>query len=140
MILGVNPYLRFDGNAKEAVKFYENALEAENMGVSTFGEMPENPEFPLSEEMKERVMHAQLKVGNTLLMISDSIPGHPYQTGTQVDVALLLNDVEKTKEVFEKLQEGGEVVMPLGEVPWSPAYGQIKDKFGITWQITTMVE
>lgn len=138
MILGVHAYLRMNGNGKEAVKFYENALGAEVLGVQTYGDLPENPEFTLPAEAKDRVVHAQLKVGSTFLMLSDTFPGQPYETGSQVDVAITLNDVETSKEVFEKLQEGGEVIMPLQETPWSPSYGQIKDKFGVTWQISTL--
>jgi PhnB protein len=140
MILGVHAYLRMNGNGKEAVKFYENALEAEVLGVQTYGELPENPEFTLPEEAKDRVVHAQLRVGNTFLMLSDTFPGQPFQTGSQVDVAITLNDIEKSKEVFGKLLDGGEVIMPIQETPWSPSYGQVKDKFGITWQISTIVE
>jgi PhnB protein len=140
MILGVHAYLRMNGNGREAVKFYENALEAEVLGVQTYGELPENPEFTLPDEAKDRVVHAQLQVGNTFLMLSDTFPGQPFQTGSQVDVAITLNDIEKSKEVFGKLQDGGEVIMPMQETPWSPSYGQVKDKFGITWQISTIVE
>ncbi|MBP3041305.1 VOC family protein [Bacillaceae bacterium Marseille-Q3522] len=140
MILGVHAYLRMNGNGKEAVKFYENALDAEVMGVQTYGELPENPEFPLPDEAKDLVVHAQLRVGNTYLMLSDTFPGEPYQLGSQVDVAITLNDVEKSNEVFGKLQEGGEVIVPLQETPWSPSYGQVRDKFGIAWQISTIAE
>lgn len=140
MILGVHAYLRLNGNGKEAVKFYENALEAEVLGVQTYGELPENPGFPLPEDAKDRVLHANLRVGNTFLMLSDTFPGQPFEPGSQVDVAITLNDAEKTKEVFEKLQDGGEVTMPLQQTPWSPSYGQVKDKFGISWQISTIVE
>lgn len=137
MILGVHAYLKMNGNGKEAVNFYENALGAENLGVQTYGDFPENPEFPLPEEAKDRVVHAQLKINNTFLMISDTFPGQPFATGSQVDVAVLLNDVEESKQVYVKLQEGGEVIMPLQKTPWSPSYGQVKDKFGIIWQIST---
>lgn len=57
MILGVHPYLRTNG--KEAVKYYEHALEAKVLGVQTYEDLPENPEFPLSEEMKKLLsMHS----------------------------------------------------------------------------------
>ncbi|MDM5190319.1 VOC family protein [Bacillus sp. DX4.1] len=139
MILGINPYLVLNGNGQEAVKFYENALDAKVEIIQTFGEIPENPEYPISDEAKDRILHAHLKVGNTDLMISDTFPGQPYETGSQVTIAIRISDVEKAKEVFGKLQDGGQVVMPLQETFWSPSYGQVKDKFGIEWQISTLV-
>lgn len=140
MILGAYAYLRTNGNGKEAVEFYKNTLEAEVLSIQTYGEFPANPEFPLPEEAKDRVVHAQLKVGTTFLMLSDTFPGQPYETGAQVDVAILIDDVEQTKSVYEKLLEGGTVVMPLQETPWSPSYGQVKDKYGVVWQISAQIE
>ncbi|MEH7458305.1 VOC family protein [Bacillus sp. JJ1127] len=137
MILGINPYLVLDGNGQEAVKFYEEALDAKIEVIQTFGEMPENPEFLIPEEVKSRILHAHLKVGDTDLMISDTFPGKAHEIGFQVTIAIRTSDAEKSKEVFEKLKEGGEVLMPLQETFWSPAYGQVKDKFNIEWQITT---
>ncbi|ERI11058.1 VOC family protein [Aneurinibacillus aneurinilyticus] len=139
MILGIYPYLVLDGNGQEAVKFYENALDAKILGLQTFGEMPENPDYPIPVEAKNRVLNAHLKVGNTDLMLSDTFPGQPYQIGSQVTVAITISDVEKSREVFGKLQEGGQIIMPLQETFWSPSYGQVTDKFGVTWQISTQV-
>lgn len=123
---------------KKQFKFYEQALEAQVVGVQTFGEMPENPEFSLPAEAKDRVMHAHLKIGNTDLMISDTFPGQPHQLGTQVTIAIAVSDVEKSKEIFGKLEDGGKVEMPLQETFWSPSYGTITDKFGITWHVSTL--
>lgn len=137
---GVYPYIILNGNGKEAIKFYEQALEAEVLGISTYGELPQSPDYPLPEEAKDLIVHANLKIGESYLMISDEFPGQPYVLGNQVNVALILKDRNKTKELFAKLQEGGEVIMPLQETPWSPAYGQIKDKFNITWQVSIVEE
>lgn len=137
---GVYPYIILNGNGKEAIKFYEQALEAEVLGISTYGELPQSPDYPLPEEAKDLIVHANLKIDESYLMISDEFPGQPYVLGNQVNVALILKDRNKTKELFAKLQEGGEVIMPLQETPWSPAYGQIKDKFNITWQVSTVEE
>jgi len=138
MILGINPYLVLNGDGQEAVKFYENALDAKVVSVAAFGDMPANPEFPIPEEAKNRIMHAHLKINNTDLMISDTFPGQPKETaGSQVSIAVSIENVEKSKEVFEKLQDGGHIIMPLQETFWSPSYGQLTDKFGITWQVTT---
>lgn len=138
MILGINPYLVLDGNGQEAVKFYEHALDAKVEVIQTFGEMPETPGFTVPDEVKERVLHAHLKVGNTDLMISDTFPGKPHEIGSQVTIAIRLSDAEKAKEVFGKLQDGGQVIMPIQETFWSPAYGQVKDKFNVEWQVTTI--
>ncbi|KKI92007.1 3-demethylubiquinone-9 3-methyltransferase [Bacillus sp. SA1-12] len=139
MILGVNPYLVTNGDGKEAVAFYQKALGAELISMQTFGEMPENPEFPIPPEAKDRVLHAYLKVGNTDLMLSDTFPGQPYQIGSQLNIAVIINDIEESKEVFQKLQDGGKVEMPLQETFWSPSYGSVTDKYGVTWQVSTQL-
>lgn len=137
MILGVHPYLILNGNGKEAVEFYKHALDAEVLALSTYGEFSADEEFKLPEEAKDLIVHANLKIGNTFLMISDNFPTEPYEQGSQVDVAVLLKDGNKAREVYEKLQQGGEVIMELQETPWSPTYGQVRDKFGVKWQIST---
>ncbi len=138
MIVGLYPYLVTNGNGQEAVKFYEKALNAKVLSVQTFGDQPENPEYPVPAEAKDRVMNAHLKVGDHDLMLSDTFPGMPYETGDQVTVAITIDSVETSKEVFEKLKDGGQVIMELQETFWSPSYGQLKDKFGVTWQISTL--
>jgi len=137
MTLRMNPYLVMDGNAREAIQFYEKALGAKVIGIQTFGEMPENPEFPLPAEAKDRIAHALLKVGETDLMFSDTFPGQPLHKGNHVTICITTNDTQKSKEIFEALQEGGQVGMPLQETFWSPAYGIVTDKFGVTFHITT---
>ncbi|ADC51417.1 hypothetical protein BpOF4_16870 [Alkalihalophilus pseudofirmus OF4] len=140
MIKALAPYIVTNGNGHEAVEFYKHAFDAELIGVQTFGDMPPNPEYSLPEEAKDRVMHAALQVGDTRLMISDTFPGQPYELGSQVTIAMILTDVEKSKDVFSKLSDGGNVTMELQETFWSPSYGQVTDKFGVSWQITTEVE
>lgn len=141
MIKTIYPYLTMDGNAKEAITFYENALDAEVLAVQTFADM-KGP-MPIPDEAKDRILNAQLKVGDTFLMLSDTFPDpnrKPFEAGSQVTIALILNSVEKSKEVFKKLEDGGTVTMPLQETFWSPSYGQVKDKFGISWQVSTELE
>lgn len=137
MIIGVHVYLKMNGNGQEAVEFYRDVFEAEVVGVRTFDELPENPAFTIPEEAKNRVLHAHLNIGNTELLLSDTFPGQTVEAGTNMDACVTLQNAEKAKEVFEKLQADGEILMPLAPTDWSPAYGQVKDKFGITWQIST---
>lgn len=137
MTMRLSPYLMMNGNAKEAIQFYEKALDGKVLFNQTFGEMPEDPEFPLPEEAKELVGHAMIKVGETDLMFSDTFPGQNSQIGDQVTICLSTNDIEKSNRIFESLQQDGQVKMPLQETFFSPAYGIVTDKFGITFQIYT---
>ncbi|AUM65000.1 VOC family protein [Brevibacillus laterosporus] len=137
MTLKLIPYLVMDGNAKEAIQFYEKALHAKVLFNQTFGEMPENPEFPIPANAKDRVAHAMVKVGETDLMFSDTFPGQPHQKGNQVTICIATSNKEESTQIYEALQEGGQVNMPLQETHFSPAYGIITDKFGVTFQIYT---
>ncbi|MEH7440278.1 VOC family protein [Neobacillus drentensis] len=137
MTVRLIPYLVMDGNAKEAIQFYEKALDAQVLFSQSFGEMPENPEYPLPPEAKDRISHATIKVGETDVMLSDTFAGQPHQIGTQVTICISTNDAEKSKKFFEALKEDGQVGMPLQETFFSPAYGIVTDKFGVTFQIFT---
>lgn len=139
MILGIHPYIVTDGRGKEAVKFYQKAVDAQVLQVKTFGDVSANPDFPAPVEMKHRIINAHLKVGESDLMISDTFTGQTLSLGDQVTISLATTNVEKTREVFASLQEEGQVIMALEETFWSPLYGQVKDKFGVTWQVTTFV-
>ncbi|WP_246944838.1 VOC family protein [Bacillus pinisoli] len=131
------PYLVMNGNAKEAIEFYKNALNAEVGFVQTFGEMPDNPDYPLPEDAKQRISHATIKVGETELMLSDTFPGQPHQSGNQVTICISTNDAEQSKAMFDELSNGGTVTMPLQETFFSPAYGGVIDKYGVSFQVYT---
>ncbi|WDM23703.1 VOC family protein [Paenibacillus polymyxa] len=131
------PYITMDGNAKEAIEFYKEALDAQLLFIQTFGEMPENPDFPIPAEVKERVGHATLKVGETELMFSDTFPGSPFSSGNQVSICITTDSVEQAQKMFDALQQGGQVGMPLQKTHFSPAYGNVTDKFGVTFQMFT---
>jgi PhnB protein len=137
MTLRLNPYLVMDGNAREAIQFYQKALDAKVLFSQTFGEMPENPDSPLPADAKERVGHAMIKVGETDLMFSDTFPGQPVQSGNQVSICITTDDADQARKMFEALKQDGQVTMPLQETFFSPAYGSVTDKFGINFQIFT---
>lgn len=137
MTVRLIPYLVMNGNAKEAIQFYQKALDAQVLFSQSFGEMPENPEFPLPAEAKDLVSHATIKVGETEVMFSDTFPGQPHQIGNQVTICISTNDADQAHRIFEALQEGGQVTMPLQETFFSPAYGNLTDKFGVSFQIFT---
>ncbi|WP_445491196.1 VOC family protein [Niallia sp. 03133] len=137
MTVRLIPYLVMNGNAKEAIQFYEKALNAQVLFSQSFGEMPANPEFPLPEDAKNLVSHATIKVGETELMFSDTFPGQPHQSGNQVTICISTDDADKARQMFDALQQEGQVGMPLQETFFSPAYGTVTDKFGVNFQVFT---
>lgn len=137
MALRLIPYFVMNGNAKEAIQFYEQTLGAKVLFSQSFGEMPENPEFPLPPEAKNLISHATIKIGETDLMFSDTWPGEPHQSGNQVTICISTDDAEAARKMFDALAQGGQVTMPLQETFFSPAYGNVIDKFGITFQLFT---
>jgi PhnB protein len=134
--MAINVYLNFNGNTREAIEFYEQAFGTEKTQIMTFGDAPQSPSHSLPEEAKNLVMHAQLNIGGSVVMFSDTFPGMPFTVGNNVTLAIMSNDIDKIKSYFEKLKEGGKVGMELQETFWSKCYGQVTDKFGIIWQLS----
>ncbi|EDL66520.1 VOC family protein [Bacillus sp. SG-1] len=140
MSISLNPYLFFDGNAREAVHFYEKALGGKVMGIMTYGEGPDNPDYPLSDDMKNRIMHAHLKVGEGDLMFSDTYEGMPYQPGNSIQIAIQPKEEARAKEIFAALEDGGQVVIPLHKTDFSPLYGMVTDKFGVSFNVNVPMD
>ncbi|GGP16539.1 VOC family protein [Oceanobacillus neutriphilus] len=134
-------YLQFNGEAEEAIAFYEKAFQAKSVKVK-FGAFGQNPEYPLSEEEQNMIMESCLEFSGNTLMISDVLPSMQALTGevtkgSTVLISIIDADPEMNKQCFEKLSEGGTVVMPLSSVPWSVSFGMLIDKFGVMWKFNS---
>ncbi|MFE0505348.1 VOC family protein [Peribacillus butanolivorans] len=133
--MSVDVYINFNGNCREAVEFYAHVFGTETPQIMTFGETPPNPEFPLPDEAKNLVMHTRLNIEGSNVMFSDVFPGMPFVEGNNISLAVVNKNMDEIKSIFNKLKEGGTVVMDLQETFWSKLYGQVTDKFGIIWQL-----
>ncbi|MFB6802695.1 VOC family protein [Peribacillus butanolivorans] len=133
--MSVDVYINFNGNCREAVEFYAQVFGTETPQIMTFGETPPNPEFPLPDEAKNLVMHTRLNIEGSNVMFSDVFPGMPFVEGNNISLAVVNKNIDEIKSIFNKLKEGGTVVMDLQETFWSKLYGQVTDKFGIIWQL-----
>lgn len=131
------PYLQLNGKTKKAIAFYEQVFHAENLGVTTYSEMPPDMDSSFPEDAKDLVAQATLRIGESILMLADTFPGQPSEEGSRVIICVLFDDADEARKVFEALQENGEVLMPLTETEFSPAFGVIKDKFGVWFQFYT---
>ena len=134
--MAIDVYLNFNGNCREAVEFYAKAFGVEKQQITSFGDMPPNPKFPLPEEAKNLVMHTRLILSGSKVMLSDVFPGMPFVEGNNISLAIVSKNIEEIKAIFSKLKEGGIVNMDLQKTFWSKCYGNLTDKFGIKWQIS----
>lgn len=125
----------FNGDCRQAVEFYGQVFGSEAQ-IMSFGDAPPNPEFPLPEEAKNLVMHAELMISGSRVMFSDSFPGRPFVKGNNIELTVVSTDMDEVKSVFNMLKEGGKVEMELQETFWSKCYGKLTDKFGIEWQVS----
>jgi PhnB protein len=131
----VEPYLFFDGRCEEAIEFYRKALGAEVTMLMRYKESPEPPPpgmIPPGSENK--VMHSNLRIGETMVMASDgNCQGKPSFQGFSLSVTAP-NEAE-AKRMFAALADGGQVQMPLGKTFFSPCFGMVADRFGVSWMI-----
>jgi PhnB protein len=127
-IQAATPYLILTGKADQAIEFYQHALKASTEALVRFGEMGNCP-----EAHRNLVMHAALRVGKALLMLSDGRPDGPSAPGGAVHVALELDDADELKRVFDALSVGGQVIQPIIDAPWGGFFGAVDDRFGIGW-------
>ncbi|MQM23980.1 VOC family protein [Glycomyces albidus] len=132
----LNPYVSFNGNAREAMEFYQSVLGGD-LKVMTFGEsgVPDAP--------PEQVMHAQLTSADGFtVMASDTPPGMPYQPGQNISISISgePGDAATLRRYFEGLSEGGSVNIPLEKQMWGDEFGALVDRFGIGWMVDIATE
>ena len=134
--MAVDVYINFRGNCRAAVEFYAEVFGTDKPKIMIFGDAPPNPEFALSEETKNLVMHTQLNIKGTNIMFSDTPTDMPFISGNNISLVIGSKDIEEIKSLFNMLKEGGNVMMDLQETFWSKSYGYLTDKFGIQWQLS----
>ncbi|MGN7478636.1 VOC family protein [Solibacillus silvestris] len=131
------PYFVLNGRAKEAVDLYAKLFNAKNVTISTFGDLPPDPNHPIPNEAKDLVMNALVELQEGQMMFSDTFPGSPLVTvGDNVTISYVSKDEQEIRSIFEGLKDGGKVIMDLQETFWSKCYGQVTDKFGVLWQLS----
>jgi PhnB protein len=132
MAIRINPYLNFDASAEKAIKVYEKALGAKVEHLMRFGDAGEMG-HPMPAEHKDRVMHAQLRIGDGVIMMSDCPPGGTLAHGNSTHVSIHFEDPNDMAKKFEALAEGGNVAVPLQDMFWGAKFGMLTDAFGISW-------
>jgi PhnB protein len=128
----VHPYLFFDGRCDEALDLYRRALGAEVTALMRFKEGPDQSAVPPG--LGEKVMHSSFRIGDTELFASDGhAKGQPTFQG--ISLSLTVADAGDAERKFNALADGGKVQMPLAKTFFSPRFGMVADRFGVSWMI-----
>jgi PhnB protein len=124
----MNGYLNFDGDTRDAMKFYQRCLGGELL-LSPFSEV----KMDVPPEAKDRIVHSKLTAGSFTLMASDLLPGMPFQKGTNFHICLSCESGEETERLYNALGEKGKVTMALQDMFWGARFGMVVDQFGVSW-------
>ncbi|HKS98118.1 MAG TPA: VOC family protein [Rugosimonospora sp.] len=126
----LNPYLNFPGTARDAMEYYQ-AVFGGDLRVTTFGEFGNQ-----EPGVADKVMHAMLETDRGFtLMASDLAPGMPHAPGNNITISISGEDGDDLHGYWDKLTDGGQVVMPLDKQAWGDEFGMCADKFGIPWMV-----
>jgi len=137
----IQPYLIFNGRCEEALTFYKNAVDAEELMLMRYKDSPEPlPPGMVPPESEDKIMHVSFRIGESIVMASDGdcaeqpgASGQPEFLG--VSLSLSVATEAEAKRYFAALAEGGQVQMPLEKTFWSPCFGTLCDRFGVSWMV-----
>ncbi|MFI7675665.1 VOC family protein [Actinophytocola sp. NPDC049390] len=131
----LNPYISFDGNAKQAMEFYEQVFGG-TLTLNTYGDIDHSGQAP----NPDAIMHGMLetKSGYTI-MAADNAPGQPFNPGDNITVCLSGDDADELHGYWDKLADGGTVSVPLEKQMWGDEFGMCVDRFGVGWMVNISV-
>ena len=130
--LEMMPYLSFQGNCEEALRYYSEILDGQIEIVSRY----DNPAMNAPEDYRNKILHARFSFGKYTLFASDVMPKkQDEQMGSNIALSLGLHDEEIAKDIFDRLSAGGEIHIPFKKQFWGDWHGNFKDRFGIRWMV-----
>lgn len=128
------PYLAFNGNCAEAMRYYEKVFGGKIKVMMSGAQAPVAAQVP--KEFADRILNCQLELpGGNFLYGGDAPPHAPYEGVKGVTITLNYNSVDEAEAMFNTLVEGGKVTMPFATTFWAKKFGMLVDKFGVSWAI-----
>ncbi|TDD92802.1 VOC family protein [Saccharopolyspora karakumensis] len=132
MAAKLNPYLQFNGDARQALEFYQSVLGGE-LTLNTYGQFGQ-----ADGPSADKIMHGNLitQLGFTL-MAADAPPDMATQPGSNFSISISgeAADADALRGYFVKLAEGGQVHVPLEKQMWGDEFGMCTDRHGINWMV-----
>ena len=125
----LNPYLNFNGNARQALEFYASVFGG-TPTLSTFADLgaKDSPDA-------DRIMHGMLETpAGYTIMAADVTSEMEYQPPAGISVSLSGDD-DTLHDYWDKLSAGGTTTMPLQKQVWGDEFGMCVDQFGVPWLV-----
>ena len=127
----LNPYLNFNGTARQALEFYHGVFGGE-LTLSTFGEMG----AAADASDADKIMHGQLETAAGYTIMAADVPSHmEFHPPAGFSVSLSGDDGDALRGYFEQPSAGGSVSMPMQKQVWGDEFGMCVDQFGIDWLV-----
>ncbi|MCM3289005.1 VOC family protein [Paenibacillus sp. MER 180] len=138
--LEVAIFLSMNGQAREAIHFYKQHLNAKELLVVTYQDMAKrDSSITLTEDNKSHITHSVLSIGRTKIMIAEETmnPGEAYTVGNNTSLCIQSADLEEVERFYASLitDKRVRIIVPLSSNIFSKAYGIIEDPFGIHIQL-----
>jgi PhnB protein len=131
----IQPYIFFGGRCEEALEFYKTALGAQVDFLMRYKESPEPPPpGRVPPGFENKIMHATFRIGSNILMASDGCEENMKFDGFSLAISVATE--AEAKSAFNALSADGKVDMPLTKTFWSPCFGMLTDKFGMSWMVS----
>jgi predicted 3-demethylubiquinone-9 3-methyltransferase (glyoxalase superfamily) len=128
MARAVTPFLMFEGDAERAMAFYVSLFEdAEIMHIERYA--------PDGTEKDGLVLRAEFMLQGQRFVCIDSPVKHAFSFTPASSLFVDCTDDAELVRLFERLSDGGEVLMPLDEYGFSARFGWVTDRFGVSWQL-----
>ncbi|MDR1696801.1 MAG: VOC family protein [Rickettsiales bacterium] len=129
-------FLNFnDGMARAAAEFYAAVFRSSVKDAMSFGEAPADPNYPVADAERDRLMYATVKIGDKDIMFMDMSAGFPVAMGNNITLCVTLSDHAEIDRIAAELGAGGNIIMAPQKVWFSEYYAMVADKFGITWHV-----
>jgi PhnB protein len=123
------PYL-YSNDAKSQARFYAEAFGGEIVGIRTFADVP-----GMEDSIQDKVMHLTLQMAGLTIFMADSV-SEPVHRGNGLDLTMEFETEDEARTVFQKLSDGGSVIIPFQRMFWGAMFGRVEDRYGVRWQIT----
>lgn len=134
----IGHYLMFSGNCGEALDVYEKAFGVKVKGKMRYGDLPPDPNFTVTDDEKELILHSLLEVDGVQIMCADNREG--CVMGDNMYVSVTTQDEVRMRAAWDTLKQGGKVYMKLAPSFFAKAHGSLRDRFGINWMFTVLNE